>query len=269
MNKNIACIAAVFLSGILSAEEFNYSKTEHFAHSNPAVKLPLTDKGEGVISASGNMAFYSTPAVPVDPAKKYTITGTFRKTAGAEAPVFFGWAYYDKDGRYFDNAQVNVVKGSDTELVEALEKGSTELVLKDGSAWSGCFQGKHIAFNTDPSYKDLPNFNLFTEGIESVKQADGKWLVTLKKPSKAAYPAGTKCRIHQPGGTVYIAANRKPKERWITFKSAPVSGIKTTPGLSNTQFPVGTASVKILLFVNYGKANDTTTEFKDIKLTVE
>lgn len=268
MKRTIAVAVTLFLAGAISAEEIVYNKMDQWTHPNSTVTTSLTDKGDGILSAAGGLSLFSTPAVLVDPAKKYSVSGTFRKTAGEEAPVYFGWAFFDKDGRYFDNAQVNAVKGSDTELLEALEKGGRELIIKEGSGWSH-FQGKYIACNTDPSYKDLPNFNLITEGIESVKQVDGKWVVTLKNPSKTDLPVGTKVRLHQPGGTVYFADNRKPKDRWITFKSGPVSGISAKPGLSAAQFPVGTARVKILIFLNYGKKSDTITEFKNIKLMID
>ncbi len=266
MKRTIAVAIALFLAGTLSAEEIVYNKTDQWTHPNP--KISLTEKGDGILSAAGNMSLFSTPAITVDPARKYSVVGTFRKTDGKEAPLYFGWAFFDKDGRYFDNAQVNVVTGSDTELVTMLEKGGRELKIKDGAGWSN-FKGRVIAWNTDPSYKDLPNFNLIQQNIESVKQADGAWIVTLPQPSKTELPAGTKVRLHTPGGSVYFASNRKLRSHWITFKSKSISGISTKPGLGANCFPMGTVSVKILLFLNYGQKADTITEFKNIKVAIE
>ncbi len=265
MKKLFLTAAAMMTASALPAQQRTFNQTEDWLVGGS--KLKLEQKADGALSGAGPMVLTTKDFIVIDPVRRYSLSGTFRKVSGENVPLYFGFQLYDKNGREFNLAQVNAVRGTDTELAEPLAKGGRVLKITDGSRWNNV-AGKRIVWNTDPSFSDLPNFNVLGIEIESVKQEDRSWTVTLKTPVSAALPAGTKLRLHQPGGTLYYDVIRDLGADWKTIRGVS-KGIDTKPGIRGSIFPVGTFKVKLLLILNLGKKEDAVTEIKDVMLSIE
>ena len=269
MKRTILLMVLFVGAAVVSATEINYDSPGKWTNLLSRKKYQPEAKEGGVLAVSGSRYIYSEPAVPVDQEKKYRITGSFRQAGSEPASIYFGLAFYDEKGRYFDLANSNAVPNSDTELTATAKKGDTTLKIKNGTGWQK-FKGTVIALNTAPDYSDLPNFNLIRIPIQSVTEAGGVWIVTLSKPLPADIPAGTALRLHSPGGTFYAAANRKLRKRWLVFESKVLSGITRGRGIGDKgMFPRGTAAFRILIITRSGPKKENAVEFKDVKIIEE
>ena len=269
MKKTMLLMSLCAAAGLVSAAEISYDAPEKWSLLHPRIKYQPEAKGEGVLSVAGYRFLYTDPAVEFSKEKKYRFSGSFRKSGTEPATLYFGLAFYDEKGRRFDLANSNVAPKSDTELIEEAKKGDTSFRIKDGAGWKN-FKGCIIALNTMPDYSDLPNFNLIRIPIQSVEQDEGGWKVSLGNPLRVAIPAGTKLRLHCPGGTFYVAANRKLRDGWMKFESRVLSGITDGPGLGDKGlFPRGTKTFRLMIIANLGLKKESVLEFKEVKLIEE
>ena len=104
---------------------------------------PVTLTGKAVApTAEGAMElapdqFASTAKMfPVDPAKKYIISGEFRSEgkAGVNAPaVLLGVIPFDGSKRQIARSMVDAIANTETELAAAVRKGDKTLFVKDAS----------------------------------------------------------------------------------------------------------------------------------------
>ena len=260
MKKNII-FAALFLTGILAAETIDLTQPVHFS---PAKNITAGENG--LLTLKGPVATYSTKVFDLDPGKKYTISGDFRQTAGSKPTVlFFGVAPLDKKNRPILTPQTQIIRGTDTVLTADVAFGAKEIRVKDAEKW---LKGYRFAINTDPSYKDLPNFSVIhTTMVSKVKEGDD-WKVTFALPIKIALKKGTPVRQHSLGGAMYAAApSVRIGKDWKTWKGT-ATGLMTTPGYSYNKFPIGTVKVCLVLYVNLGQ-KDAVTEVKNLKFIVE
>ena len=269
MKMNIVLVTFLVAACQVFAEEINYNAPANWSLLHPRFQYQPEAKSEGILSVSGCRFLYSDPAVEFSKDKKYRFSGSFRKSGTEPAKLFFGLAFYDEKGRRFDFANSNAEANSDTEMTEDAKKGDTVFRIKNGKGWQK-YKGCIIALNTMPDYSDLPNFNLIRIPIKSVTEADGNWTVTLSKPLSVNISAGTPVRLHRPGGTFYIVANRKLRASWLKFESRVLSGITDGPGLvEKGLFPRGTKTFRLLVIANLGLKNESTVEFKEVKLIEE
>ena len=259
------CAAA----GLASAAEISYDAPEKWSPLHPRLQYHPSAKEEGILSIEGYRFLYTDPAVEFLKGKKYRFSGSFRKSGTVPATVYFGLAFYDEKGRRFDLANSNAIAKSDTEVIGDVKKGDMVFRIKDGTGWKN-FKGCIIALNTLPDFSDLPNFNLIRIPIQSVEQEEGGWKVSIRKPLRMAIPAGTKLRLHRPGGTFYVAVNRKLRDSWMKFESRVLSGITNGPGLGDKGlFPRGTKTFRLMVIANLGLKKESVVELKDVKLIEE
>ena len=173
---------------------------------------------EKSITASGRHARVTSKPFPVDPAKKYKLSGKFRAAPGTTGEVFyFGFIPLDEKGRQIASEYVNVPKkGTDTELAAPARKGDTVVKVKDASKWDKR-NFKIVAFNTKADLSDLPN-RTFSSNITKLEQKGDVWEITLQAPMRTAYPAGTAVRQQSHGstymypGAAYVSAPADWKE---------------------------------------------------------
>ena len=221
---------------------------------------------EKSITASGRHARVTSKPFPVDPAKKYKLSGKFRAAPGTTGEVFyFGFIPLDEKGRQIASEYVNVPKkGTDTELAAPARKGDTVVKVKDASTWNAATPWGFIAFNAKEDSSDLPNSDLLPIVEKKIEKKGDVWEVTLKKPAAKDYPAGTKVRQHRSGATyLYTAAGNKPVSAdWKEF-SGKVVGFSEN-GTPSYRWWKGTKQAKILMILNYKTKSTGTTEFKDI-----
>jgi hypothetical protein len=178
---------------------------------------------------------------------------------------YFGFVQLDKSGRQIACINAANVAGTDTELVAPAKKGDLTLKIKNGASWTNrSWYG--IAFKTDPSLSDLPNFNIINTPAKSVAKSGNDWTVTLAKPLPMDLAAGTKLRQQSNGGYMYAGGYGKLTNDWKTFTGSAKDNSKA--GFLNTKFAPGTVKVKVIMLVNWGNQK-ATAELKDISLDVK
>ncbi len=222
---------------------------------------------EKSITASGRYARVTSKPFPVDPAKKYKLSGKFRAAPGTAGEVFyFGFIPLDEKGRQIASEYVNVPKkGTDTELAAPARKGDTVVKVKDASKWDMLTPWGVIAFNAKDDCSDLPNRDVTQIAEKKIEKKGDVWEVTLKKPVAKDYPAGTRVRQQRFGATYLYTAGpgKKAPADWQEF-SGNVQGI-VPAGNPSYKWWNGTKQAQILVIMNYA-TKDGKTEFKDIVL---
>ncbi len=209
----------------------------------------------------------SNEFLPIDPATTYTLSGWFRATSNNPSTVFLGYVPYDADKNPIQPANVLVVPGSETSLVDACKADDTILEIADGAMWT-TGEPTCIAFEVDDTgrYSDLPNRKLTSYSILRVENRGDHWVVQLKNPCGQTYPAGTKVREHSAGGTyIYNAAGgRSTPAQWTQF-SATIRGVAKS-GAPADQWWHGTKYAQILMLLNYGQSEDVGALADDITM---
>ena len=215
---------------------------------------------DGVFSYTG-FALYSRGFIPVDPAKKYVVSGEFRTAKGSRPAKFqLGVVSLDGDRRTIRPENAIIVAGSGATVVNDAPAGSKTVTVKTIHRWNPKIKA-YIVTGADNSgkFSDLPNFNVINE-VAGVAAKDGKILeVTLKKPLTGALAAGTSIRLHV-GGAMHVCS--KPViagNQWTSF-SHVISGY--SKGHTQTNFRHGAKFAKIFLLHPRG----TTLEFRNISL---
>ena len=149
--------------------------------------------------------------IPVDPAKKYRISFEYRLAPGSK-PVnnfYLGPVGFDAKGVKVVSSTQNVVAGSDTIIVEAATAGDTVIKIKNGSKW--LVKWSFAAFDTKPDLSDLPNTDLVS--VKAVEKTGDVWSITLARPLKKDYAAGTNVRNQRAGATYrYVVYDKVPAE---------------------------------------------------------
>ena len=259
--KKVIIFASVLAAGFLAAETLTITKPAQITPSRN-----VTADANGVLTFKGSCASYSTQIFDFDPAKKYTVSGDFRQIAGkTPAVLFFGFQPLTAKNREILIPNTQIIPGTDTELTADVAFGAKELRVKDASKWR---KGYRFAINTDPSLKDLPNFNVIQSASLSMTKEGDDWKVTFAQPIRIALKKGTRVRQHGLGGAMYPAAPAvRINGNWKTYKGT-AAGILKTHGYTYTKFPLGTAKVRMIIFVNLGQ-KDAVTEVKNLTLKVE
>lgn len=215
---------------------------------------------EGDVLELGKGVIFSTETFRVDPGKTTVLTGEFRTLPGKKARLFFAFSPYDAGKKPITALNVNIVKGTDTELVAPVKKDDLIVKAKDASRF---IPGTVIVFNTKEDFSDLPNrarSHGFFKSAE--KQADGTWNITLQAKAAGEYPAGTKIRAHAGGGYQY-AVIADLDGSWKTF-SGSVKGMAKS-GLGGKEWRPGSAYAKVVIF---GNAKDAPIQFRNVKVDV-
>lgn len=210
-----------------------------------------------------NKEFYvfSTKQYEIDPAATYVLSGKFRKLAeNVKVPLYFGFALYDKNGKWIHGMEATPYPTTETVLTEAAKKGSRILKVKDASKWRK--QTPYIAFNVKSDLSDLPNRDISPAIVHCVKKGD-VWQITLRYGLKKDYPAGTKVRQQSGPPYRYICSGRQLKTDWTTFKSGRIKGF----GTKHTQFWNGAKYIKIVIFSNIGRNVSLAMKDVDFQIT--
>ena len=219
--KKVILFAMLLAAGVLAAETLKFTQS---AQMTPAKNI--TSDANGVLTFKGSCTSYSTRIFELDPTKKYTVSGDFRQIAGKKAAVlFFGFQPMDAQNRQILLPHTQIIPGTDTVLTADVPKGAKEIRVKDASKWR---KGYRFAINTDPSLKDLPNFNVIhNNSVTAVKDGDD-WKVTFASPIRIAIKKGTSVRQHGLGGTMYPAAPAvRLNGNWKTYKGSATGILKT------------------------------------------
>jgi len=162
---------------------------------------------------------------------------------------------------------VSAIKGTDTVLAEDCTPEDKIIKVKDASAWKT--DGiSNVAFETDPEFKDLPNYNYTISNIESISRQGNIWEIKLKEACGRDYLAGTAIRQHYNGNTfVYpVISKLAPNSEWIKLEGTiKQSSKKITPPYNIEYLRQGSAFVKITITA----APSNKLLFKDIDFTLK
>jgi hypothetical protein len=228
-------------------------------------------KDDGVLEIPKQRGFIAKQKIEINPVCSYRFSLKLRAAPDTPpAPFLIGFRVYDRNGNEIIINQVNVVAGTDTELAAPLKVGDLVIKIKDGARWIG--KANFFAvFQTDPSYKDLPNPNVMQIPLTQVKKIGDDWEITLASPSTNDYPAGTKVRQHAGGGWMNCAQNTSDAE-WKEC-SGSTKGIDTRLVYPSWKFTgkwwPGTVSAKPFIMVNWdAKIKNASTQLKDIQLEI-
>jgi hypothetical protein len=223
--------------------------------------------GEKCFKTVGNTKILSNKLYKIDPDKTYILSGWFKSAGKQPSRLYFGFAPYDKNKKSIASRSVMVEPNTDTVLATDCKPGDKVVKVKNGAKWKPHRYGL-IAFKTDPTgeYSDLPNPKTSPFAIIKVEQQGDVWDITLSRPCKKAYPAGTPVRQQYSGsGYQYsAAANAKPPTEWKKY-SGKVKGIAIINAPTDKFWP-GTAYVRILMLANFQAKGDETLLWDDIKL---
>lgn len=254
--KKLFVTLPLLFACMLNAHEFK--KTEWDSKARPSKNDPAA------MTLSTKTVLYSiaAPYIPVDPAKKYRLSGKFRLVKPlAEKPgkLKFGIQTFDKDKRPIYPEHTTVINRTATTLAAAAEYGKRTVTIAAGKSWRIVPNFSYIAFDVKDDFSDLPNRT--TVAITGIKQLpDGKAELQLKAPMRAFYAAGTKVRMHyRLAAFLYGGALNKA----LTADYQEFSGVFTGEqrGMSHNMFRKGTAFIQVVVMLE----GNGTLEFKDIK----
>lgn len=259
-------MSAVTLSAglLLSLPAQNLIPSGENPWNSPKVQT-VEVEGRTVFALTGPAIQIMSKPIPVDPSKRYRLSGKLRSAPGKELSVScFGLAMQDARGLNLTQSNVNAVEGSETALAEAAAKGAQKIIVRDGGKWEKRRSIRSVvAFNVKENYGDLPNFAL-SGLIERIKKSTGgeDWEVTLKTPLAKDYPAGTAVRQHLYGMLLNCClAYQKVPEKWTSY-TAEIGGSAKT-GAPPDQFWNGAGTVKVLIMADAAR-NGAELQFTDI-----
>ena len=172
-----------------------------------------------------NGAIVSKQHVAFDRTKPGVFTFEYKLAPGAK-PVMFYAALDTRDakGALLFGAHIFGYKETETELAAPTKKTDRVFKIKDAAKWQEpkYRRGVMVAFDVKEDNSDLPNRRI-TSLVKGISP-DGE--VTLRYPVGAAYPAGTRIRIHRDTcsfgiGSTYL----KPTAEWkkCTVKIRPAA----------------------------------------------
>ena len=255
MKKMLVTLPLV-LSCILGAQELTREQWDKKARPSKNDPAAMTFSTKTVLYS------IASPYIPVDPAKKYRLSGKFRLVnppAEKAGKLKFGIQTYDKNKRPIQPEHTTVINRTATTLTAAAEYGQRSVTIANGKIWRIVPNFSYIAFNAKDDFSDLPNRT--TVAITAVKiQPDGKAVLELKEPLHEFYAPGTKVRMHHRlAAFLYGGALNKVLSGEFQDISGEFTGEQR--GFSHNAFRQGTAFIQVLVMLE----GNGTLEFKDIK----
>lgn len=216
---------------------------------------------EGVFTATFPRRLISMKSFKVDPAKTYTISGEFRvQDCDKLQPFFFGFVPKTADGQRISAVNLRQFgKSSLGKVVADVPAGAKEVVLLDAQNWPSNPKGLFLAVNAKADKSDLPNMDVVP--VRSIKNENGKTVVTLQTPLKKALAKDSFIRLHS-GGASFIYTGKNGgylSEEWQKFSGTigAKGQWKWYPGTDN-------ASVVIV-----GGGNNGIIQLRNITVTEE
>ena len=265
--KKIGLVAALLLTTASYAGENDlndvknwqthmlYNKVENAVIDGTAcLKIPIRGR------------MISSKSYPVDPKKKYILSGEYKVIGNPGAICYVCLRCRDENMVYIGFKNTNRVLFTDTFLAGDTDYSDTVIKVKDASKWK---TGKDvcIAFDTPaPGTEKIVRNTSYDWGISKIEPKDGFWEVTLDNPCDMKYPAGTRIRQHTRCGYAYpiVSGELKADTQWQKF-SKEISG-ETPYCVYNNCFRLGTGFVDIVVMVNWNNVKDCTVVLRNIAL---
>lgn len=201
----------------------------------------------------GYVQIHSKRSFEIDPDAEYEISGTFRSPAKQLKVRNFecGFIMIDEEGKQIPCTSYSNHPESITTLAADVKVGDKIIKIKKAPRWTG----KFIAFDVKEDLSDLPNPAYhYTKRVEQ----DGNYILTLRKPMKKAYKAGTKVRCHGQNKLWTLNRFKVAPREWKKF-SGRIKGIDKKAASTNKWYP-GAVRACVFIIVPANAA----LEFKDI-----
>lgn len=207
----------------------------------------------------------------VDPAKSYRFrVAAKQKAAGVITAAYTGFAPYDPMGLLIMPYHYMEQANTRTTLAAALNPGDTTITLASGANWNNAGgTGTHLRSMIVWNYVDAAG-KAWAPGTYSRNWYNDLWAdggisgntITLRTAwAGPAIPSGTVVGNGSSGGNyMYVGiVNTTLPETWTNY-SGTVGGVHTNLTLpATTQFPIPTASVKIIFLGNRVVGTNPTT----------
>lgn len=230
-----------------------YNKAENAVIDGTAcIKIPIRGR------------MISNIVYPVDPKKKYVLSGEYKVIGSPGAICYVCLRCFDENKVFIGFKNTNKVLFSDTFLAGDVDYSDKIIKVKDASKWK---TGKNmcIAFDTPPpgTEKIIRNTS-YGWGINKIEKKDSYWEVTLDHPCDMKYPAGTRIRLHTNRGYAYpiVSGELKATTEWQTFRKE-ISG-ETPYCIYSNLFRFGTRFVDIVVMANWTNIKNCTVVLRNI-----
>lgn len=183
-----------------------------------SVRKPVKTKAN-IFSHKSGQRLVSAKAIPINPSKKYIISGQFRLTGAAKfGPLYFGFIPCNSQNKEFGIQHVRKYPGSQIATIsqDALA-GTTQVILKKSISFP-TKKGAHLlAFNVANNESDLPNLDVVP--VKSIRHEDTRTVVTLSKKLTKNIAKNSLVRLHSYGDSFIYAgcAGKMLSNQWQTF----------------------------------------------------
>lgn len=258
MKKSIVLSAVLVAASFASAAEYAFN-TQTDCRLEGGKRLEFKD---GCHVLKGACHFMTDKAFTNNPAKKYKLfadikCGTDQKTNG----LTFAVMYLDEKGRTVQTREYLTVPNSFTELAKPMKPTDKVITLKKPANFKKGYNWPVVvAFEAKADESDIPNPKVTTKTSKVVIGAD-TITVTLDKPTFAAYPAGTKVRLHY-ALAFYRPLNidkfyNHPTDKWVTIGG-------------DVPMPKGVKKFKpVIVYYDWAKGTTKTVLVRNFKLIEE
>lgn len=230
-----------------------YNKAENAVIDGAAcIKIPVRGR------------MISQTMYPVDPKKKYVLSGEYKVIGNPGAICYVSLRCFDENKVFIGMKNTNRVLFTDTFLAGDTDYFDTVIKVKDASKWK-TGNNMCIAFDTPvPGTEKIIRHTSYGWGISKIEKKDAYWEVTLDNPCDMKYPAGTRIRQHSNRGYTYpiVSGELKAVETWQKF-SKEITG-ETPYCVYSNIFRFGTRFVDINLTVNATNIKDCTVVVRNI-----
>lgn len=260
MKKSVITLMAA--AGLLT---FSLAAQQQFPNYNQSAtwknKQVTAGTDGATLDISQPVVLQHSTRIKIDKNATYRFSGEIRKAKGTpSSPYFIYLATYAKNRQPIHPAHMCFYKGTDTVLTADVPRGATVIRVKDGSKWK-VGDWNFVAFNTHPSFKDIPNYDMSNNGIKAVKKDGNDWQITLLKPLKRAYKKGINIREHVSGGWHHIAGRSNTTDRWVKFE-VTLKGHSIPPKMDPRQFWQGSDTFAPMMFINNNRGSKDKEKFK-------
>ncbi len=203
--------------------------------------------------------------MPVDQSKLYKLKAKVRLTNGKDVRFHFGFIPFSSAGKRITSRSVNPV-GPPSRLSRECKPLDTEIWLRDAGNWQ---KGSNIciAAQAASDKNELPNFNLSSLGIRSLKCIGNEWRVIMQSPCRVHWPANTTVRQHEAswGGMYALRTRIAVQAEWKEVEGFILGSSKKL--LSHNLWWPGTAKANVVCILD--TPNDSNVVFEVDWLKIE
>lgn len=255
MKKVLFLLVCAAVCGTLSAAEVFRAVGKGDWDGRPDVDA------SGVFTATLPRRLISMKQFTVDPAKTYTLSGEFRVVkCNKLQPFFFGFVPKTAANVRIAAHHLRQYRNSTLGKIAAdVKPGAREVVLLDAKNWPEIKGIFFLALGAKEDKSDLPNFDLLP--VKTIKNTDGKTVITLQLPLKKALSKGSLVRLHT-GGASFIYTGKNGgflSEEWQKFSG-------TIGAKGKWKWYPGTAAASVVIV---GGGRDGMIQLRNITVTEE